>query len=360
MTRQDTYVVITIGTSASTHLWPYSRKQKPKQFLDFFGTGKSLLQTVFEQYKGVCPEEHIYIVVSKEHAHWVYEQLPHLDRHQVLAEPVRRNSAPCVAYACYKIRKKDPNAVVVISPADHLIMGEVAFVRDIRKSVEVAFAHANKLLVMGIRPHKPEVRYHYIQYHLDSGSFVKKVKTLTENPQQDLAQLFLDSGDFAWNTDIYVWHINAIIAAFENHLSDVAEIFEDGYNVYDTEEEERFIQHAYSQCKSVSLTHGIFERVDNMHMILGNFDWASVSSWNNLHELKPKDDNHNSVDANAMIYDSKNCFVRGAKDKLIVIADLNSYLVSDTDDVLLICPRHMEDRFKEFIKDAKANGDHYI
>lgn len=360
MTRQDTYVVITIGASSSTHLWPYSRRQKPEQFLDFFNTGKSLLQTVFEQYKGVCPEEHIYVAVSKEHVHWVYEQLPTLSPSQVLVEPVRRGSALCIAYACYKIRKKDPNAIVVISPADHLIMGEVAFVRDIRKAVEVAYAHTHKLMVIGIKPHKPEVEYHYIQYHVDSGSFLKKIKTFTENPQQDLAQLFLDSGDFAWNTDIYVWHINAIITAFEHHLADVAEIFEDGHTAYFTNEEERFVQQAYSQCKSVSITHGIFEKTNNMHIILGNFDWASICSWNNLYELRPKDENHNLVDGKAMVYDSKNCLVLGDTDKLIVLSHLNGYLVSDTKDVLLICPRHMEDRLKEFMKDAKANGNHYI
>ncbi len=360
MTRQDTYVLITIGASANMHLWPYGRKQKPKQFLDFFNTGKSLLQTVFEQYKGVCPEDHIYIAVPREHAHWVYEQLP-LSKHQVLVEPVRRNTAPCVAYACYKIRTKDPNAVIVVSPAEHLIMGEVAFVRDIRKAVEVAYAHAGQLLVVGIRPHKPEVKYRYIQYHLESSGAVKKVKTFTENPQQELAQLFLDSGDFAWNTDIYVWHVSAMINAFEHYLSEVAEIFEEGENMYYTEEEESFIQKAYSQCKSVSIAHGIYEKADNMNLLLGNFDWANIISWNSLYALKPKDEYHNTLDANALVYDSKNCFVHANnKDKLIVLAGLEGYLVSDTDDVLLICPMQMEDKIKEFIKDARTQGDRYI
>lgn len=361
MTRNDTYVVIALGNTASINFWPYSRKQKPKQFLDFFGIGKSLLQTTYEQSKGICPEENIYITVSKDHAHWVAEQLPHVSAHQILHEPVRRNSAPCIAYACYKIKQRDPNAVIVVTPTDHIILGEVAFVRDIRKAVEVASADRDKLLVVGIKPHKPEVNYRYIQYRYDSGGVVKKVKTFTEKPQSDLAQLFLDSGDFIWNTDIYVWHVEAILAAYRKYLPDVAEIFEEGAGYYYAEEENAFIQRAYSHCKCVSISHGILEKSNNVHTLIGNFDWAGVNCWNSLYELKPKDPHNNAVEADAFLYESKDCYVKGPKNKLIVIHNLEGYLVTDTDDVLLICPRNMEEKLKDFTSDAKSKkGDRFV
>lgn len=361
MTRNDTYVIITIGNTAGSSFWPYSRKLKPKQFLDFFGTGKSLLQTTYEQSKGICPEENIFITVSKDHAHWVAEQLPQVSSHQILLEPFRRNSAPCVAYACYKIRQHDPGAVIVVTPVDHLILGEVAFVRDIRKAVEVASADRDKLLVMGIKPHKPEVNYRYIQYHYDSGGVVKKVKTFTEKPQSDLAQLFLESGDFAWNTDIYIWHVDAILDAYRRYLPEVAEIFEEGTGYYYTEGENAFIQRAYSHCKSVSIAHGILEKTGNVLIIIGNFDWTGINSWNSLYELKSKDPHNNAVEANAFLYESKDCYVKGEKKKLIVIHNLEGHLVIDTEDVLLICPREMEEKLKDFISDAKARkGDHYL
>lgn len=361
MTRNDTYVVITIGNTASNNFWPYSRKLKPKQFLDFFGIGKSLLQTTYEQSKGICPEENIYIAVAKDHAHLVAEQLPHVNPHQILLEPVRRNSAPSIAYACYKIKQHDPNAVIVITPTDHIILGEIAFVRDIRKAVEVASADRDKLLVIGIKPHKPEVNYRYIQYHYDTGGVVKKVKTFTEKPQSDLAQLFLDSGDFVWNTDIYVWHVDAILNTYRKYLPEVAEIFEEGAEYYYTGKENTFIQRAYSHCKGVSIAQGIFEKSDNIIMIIGNFDWAGINSWNSLYELKPKDHHKNAVEANTLLYESKDCYVKSAKEKLIVICNLEGYLVTDTEDVLLICPRNIEEKLKDITSDAKAKkGDHFI
>lgn len=361
MTRNDTYVVISVGNTANCNFWPYSRKQRPKQFLDFFGTGKSLLQSTFERCKGICPEENIYITVSREHADLVSTQLPHLHPRQVLKEPVRRNSAPCIAYACYKIKERDPNAVIVITPTDHIVLGEVAFVRDIRKAVETASADREKLLVMGVKPHKPEVSYRYIQYHYNSREIVKKIKTFTEKPQHDLAQLFLDSGDFAWNTDIYVWHVEAILAAYEKLLPDVAEIFDEGAGYYDTDEEKTFIHQAYSHCKSVSVTNGLLEKAENVYLALGNFDWAGINSWNSLYDLKPRDACNNVLEANAFMYDSNNSYIKGPKEKLIVTHNLDGYLVVDTKDVLLICPREMEDKLKNFMSDARAKeGDRFI
>ncbi len=361
MTRNDTYVVIAVGNTASSHFWPFSRRHKPKQFLDFLGTGRSLLKATFERYKGICPEENIYVVVSKDYAPLVHEQLPQLSPEQVLLEPVRRNSAPSIAYACHKIKKRDPDAVIVVTPTDHIVLGEVAFVRDVRKAVEIASNDQDKLLVVGIKPHKPEENYRYIQYHYDSGGVVKKVKTFTEKPQQELAELFLNSGDFAWNTDIYVCHVEALLTAYRKYLPEVAEIFEEGEGFYLTPEENSFIQRAYSHCKSVSVTTGILEKAENIYMILGNFDWAGIHSWNSLFDLKSKDSHHNVTEGNTLLYSSKHCLVKGTPDKLIVLHDLEGYLVVDTKDVLLICPRHLEDKLKNLTSHIREKkGDQYL
>ncbi len=361
MTRPDTYVVITVGNTASSSFWPYSRKQKPKQFLDLFNTGQSPLQATFNRCQGICPEDNIYVVVSKEHVPLVQEQLPGLGAQHILAEPVRRNAAPCIAYACYKIREHNPDALIVVTPTDHIVMGEVAFVRDVRSAVETVATYREKLLVMGIKPHKAETSYRYIQYHHDSGGPVRRIKTFTEKPQHDLAQLLLDSGDFAWNTDIYIWHVQTILAAYQQYLPEVFEIFDEGRPYYNTPEEEAFIRRAYSQCKSTSMIHGVLEKADNVYVMLGNFDWADVDSWNTLYEMKQKDAGQNVVEANAFLYDIKNSYIKGSRHKLIIVHQLEGYLVADTEDVLLICPRHMEDKIKTFTSDVRAKkGERFV
>ncbi|WKN30959.1 mannose-1-phosphate guanylyltransferase [Porifericola rhodea] len=364
MTREDTYVLITVYSSNSTNFWPFSRKHLPKQFLDLFGNGRSLLQLTYERSRGICPDKNIYISVPKEYLHIFKAQLPDFPEENILVEPVRRNSAPCIAYASYKIKQLNKNAVIVVCPASHAIFGEIAFVRDIRKAVEVAHMDKNALLIMGIKPHKAETSYAYIQYHYDHVGLVKRVKSFMEKPQDELARLFMESGDFAWNTKIFVWHVDAILDAFETHIPEVAELFHECMPYFSTEEEEQSIMKAYSVCKNVSISNAMLEKADNVFLIMGNFDWSSVSSWQSLSDLKERDNQNeeNIVEANALMLNSKNCFVKSNSKRLIVVQGLKNYLIADSEDVLLIYPKDEQDvSLRSVMSEVKNHkGERYI
>lgn len=357
--NKNIYVVIMAGGIGS-RFWPYSRNDNPKQFLDVLGIGMSLLQMTYHRFLDICPPENIYIVTNQTYYHLVSKQLPELVDDQILLEPVRRNTAPCVAYACYKIAKKDPQATVIIAPSDHAIFKEKEF-KDTLKGALSSAAGNDKLITLGIKPNRPETGYGYIQYHQDTLNSLKKVKTFTEKPQLDLARKFLESGDFVWNAGIFIWDVAAIIKAFSIHLPEVAEIFEEGKKHFYTAGENKFIKKAYSQCKNISIDYGVMEKADNVYVVLGDFGWSDLGSWNSLHEIKDKDESYNVVDANALVYDSKNCIVKGPKDKLIVLQGLEGYLVAVCDNVLLICKKDEEVKFREFSSDVKSKkGNEYL
>lgn len=356
---ESVHVVIMAGGSG-TRFWPYSRDAKPKQFLDVVGTGRSLLQMTFDRFLAIAPAENIWIVSNEKYKQLISEQLPELDDDQVLLEPDKRNTAPCIAYAAYKILKKDPNATMVVTPSDHAIFKEAAFHSIINTAIEDARSE-DHLITIGIRPNRPETGYGYIQYMSDPGNPVKKVKTFTEKPQADLAAKFIESGDFLWNSGIFIWSIDSVIKAFEKHDEELATLFASGLSKYYSEEEHNFIKKAYSQCKSISIDYAIMEKAENVFVVPGEFGWSDLGSWNALHELRDKDENDNVIDGTAFTYDSRDNFIRGKKEKLIVAQGMEGYLVADFDDVLLICKKEDSSIFKDFIADAKnTSGDKLI
>ena len=360
MTHDNTYVVITTGNHTVTDFWPFSRKRISKQFLDLLGTGQSLLQITYERSKSICSQDHIYVVVEKEYCSLVKEQLPTLSHHQLLVEPVRRGTATGLAYAAHKICQQNSDALMVITPADHAIFGEIAFVRDIQRAVSAIEDEPSKLLIVGIKPTKPATNYRYIQYHDGKKSPVKKVKTLTDKPQAELARLFINSGDFVWNTDIYAWHVRTFLQAFEEHLPDTFENLAEGTDHYYTDQEEAFVAKAYSHCKSASLGVGILEKAEQVYTLLGSFDWSDISSWNALFNIKDKDEDTNIVEANALVFDSKGSYIKSENDQLIVVHSLDDYLVANSEDVLLICPKNMAEGLKKIVSEAKEKkGEQY-
>lgn len=356
---KNTYVVIMAGGIGS-RFWPYSRNEHPKQFLDVLGIGSTLLQMTYHRFLNICPQENILVVTNDSYNDLVREQLPELEKDQILLEPIRRNTAPCIAYACYKIHKKNRDASIVIAPSDHAIFKEALFEQSIKEAVSAA-SNSDRLITLGIKPNRPETGYGYIQYHQDTLDPIKKVKTFTEKPQLDLAKKFLESGDFVWNAGIFIWSAEAIIKAFSRHMSDTAEIFEEGNTIYFSEREPDFIKKAYSQCKNVSIDYGIMEKADNVFVILGDFGWSDLGSWNALHEIKPKDESQNVIDANALLYDTNNCIIKGPSDTLLVVQGLEGYLVAACDNVVLICKKDEEHKFREFTSDVKSKkGNIYL
>ncbi|HLF32888.1 MAG TPA: mannose-1-phosphate guanylyltransferase [Cyclobacteriaceae bacterium] len=353
------YVVIMAGGIGS-RFWPYSRNNRPKQFLDVLGVGASLLQLTFRRFRNICPIENIYIVTSEAYENAVLEQIPEIFKDQVLLEPTRRNTAPCIAYASYKIRQKDPDAIMVVTPADHAIIKESEFIEVLKHGLQYA-QDREILITLGIHPDRPETGYGYIQFHFDSENAIKKVKTFTEKPELELAKKFIESGDFVWNAGIFIWNVRTIIKAFEKHLPELAELFENITGDLNSEKEKKAIQKVYSVIKIISIDYGIMEKADNVFVILTDVGWSDLGSWASLHDIKEKDKNNNVIEANALAYESGNSIVIGPKGKLIVIEGLDGYLVADCDDVLLICKKDNEARIRAYVKDVRnKKGDKYI
>lgn len=357
--NKNLYVVLMAG-GVGVRFWPYSRNARPKQFLDVLGTGKTLLQSTCDRFMPICPVENIYVVTHEEHAALVQEQLPQLKPEQILAEPMRKNTAPCIAYASSKIAQKDKDAVIVVTPADHLIMMEQEFQDIIRKAADQAKSQ-DKLITLGISPTRPETGYGYIQYHQEK-SFAKKVKTFTEKPELSLAKKFIESGDFVWNSGIFIWGVQAINNAFHQYLPEMAEVFEEIKSKFHTPDEKDAILSAYSQCKNISIDYGIMEKAQNVYVCLGNFTWSDLGSWGSIHEISSKDDNNNVINANALMYDTRNCIIKGSPDKLIVVQGLNGYLVGEFGNVVIVCEKDREDQFRRFVNDAKAkpNANEFV
>ena len=332
--------------------WPYSRNSKPKQFLDVLGMGKTLIQSTVERFLPICPVENIFVVTHEEHAALVAEQLPQIRAEQILTEPMRKNTAACIAYASYKIQKLNNEAIIVVSPADHLILKENQFLEVIKKAVDQARAD-DKLITLGIKPTRPETGYGYIQYHTEK-TFTKKVKTFTEKPELSLAKKFLESGDFVWNAGIFIWSATAIIKAIQLHLPEMAEVFEEIRGKLATPQEKEAIHAAYPQFKSISIDYGVMEKASNVYVCLGDISWSDLGSWASIHEISPKDEDNNVIRANALTYDTRNCMIKGAPDKLIVVQGLNGYLVGEFGNVIIVCEKDKEAQFRRFVSDVKS------
>lgn len=356
--NQNNFVVIMAGGIGS-RFWPYSRNNRPKQFIDVLGTGKSLIQMTFDRFLTKVPKENIYVVTNDSYAQLVREQLPELTDAQILREPLRRNTAPCIAYASYKIAKINPNAIITVTPSDHIIFKDIEFLNTLQSAIDSAGDKEN-LITIGLRPNRPETGYGYIQY-LESEGDVKKVKTFTEKPERELAKKFIESGDFVWNSGIFVWSVRAIISAIQSSLPEMAEIFSDTIPALNDKNEYDAISSAYSQCNNISIDYGVMEKASNVFVVLGDFGWSDLGSWESLHEISEKEENNNVTNGNVMLYDTKDSLIQGPEEKLIVVQGLEGYLVAECDNVLLICKKDDEQKFRDFVADVKdKKGKEYL
>ena len=268
MVDKDTYVVIMAG-GVGSRFWPLSRKSFPKQFHDFLGMGKSLIQMTYERHLSICPKENFLVVTNKDYYHLVKEHLPELKDNQILLEPFMRNTAPCIAYASYKVQKANPNAKFIVCPSDHLITNEDKYLANINTALK-ASEKEDILVTIGIKPTRPDTGYGYIRYNPESKA-LKKVKTFTEKPNLELAQEFLESGDYVWNAGIFVWSAKSIIKSFTDLLPEEAEIFSEGIFHYNTDTEQDYINDIYSKCKNVSIDYAIMEKAQNVFTVLRRF-----------------------------------------------------------------------------------------
>ncbi len=357
------YYAIIMAGGIGSRFWPISRTSHPKQFIDILGTGKTLIQNTYERFLKICPQENIYVVTNEIYTDLVKTQLPELTDGQILTEPVMRNTAPCVAYGCYKIESMNPDAVIVVAPSDHLILNEAAFITSIEDSMKTAAAH-ECLVTLGIMPSRPDTGYGYIQYNDEviDGKF-HKVKTFTEKPTLDIAKTFIQSGDFLWNAGIFVWSAKAIVSAFDKHLPDMHEIFADARSVYNSEHEKGHVHTAYQRCTNISIDYGIMEKAENVYVLPSEFGWSDLGTWASIYQLADKDYVGNAVipAEKVIMYDSSNCMVNVPADKLVVLQGLHDYIVVESNNTLLICPRDQEQNVKQVVADVKSKfGTKYI
>ncbi len=344
-----------------SRFWPFSRENMPKQFLDFFGTGRSLLQQTFDRFNQIIPAENIYIATNEIYADLVQQQLPELQKKQILLEPTRRNTAPCIAYAAYHIQAINPKANIVVTPADHLILQEYHFLANIQSGLD--FVEKNKaLLTLGVKPSRPETGYGYIQTKDATSKSIQKVKAFTEKPNYELAKVFFESGEFYWNSGIFVWNVQTIMEAFHLYLPNITERFDPGINKFNTDEERSFINEHYPLLQNISIDYGIMEKADNTYMLMADFGWSDLGTWGALHDLADKDESLNvSLKCSSVFYESNNNIVTLSDGKLAVIQGLDDYIIAESDNVLLICKKSEEQRIKQFVTDINMKfGDNFV
>jgi mannose-1-phosphate guanylyltransferase len=342
-----------------TRFWPFSRQTFPKQFHDILGTGRTLIQQTADRFVGICPNENIFVVTSPEYYSIIKEQLPFLTDEQILLEPSRRNTAPCIAYACFKIAKKNSNANIVVAPADHIILKEEEF----RKRINVALDYSienDVLVTLGIKPTRPDTGYGYIQFDDSEAKEVKKVRTFTEKPNLELAEMFLASGDYLWNGGIFIWSLKSINAAFDMYLPEVADAFRIAQKHFYTTKEKEALDIAYPRCRSISIDNGIMEKAENVFVVLSDIGWSDLGTWKSVYENSEKDEVNNVIDAKAMLFNVEDCIIKTPKDKLVVINDLKGYIVAEFDGVLMICKKDDEQKVKEFVSKAEAYGKQFV
>lgn len=355
----NNFCVIMAGGIGS-RFWPYSRTARPKQFLDILGTGQTLLQQTIRRYKDICPVENILIVTNEEYGSLILEQLPEIKASQILLEPFRRNTAPCIAYANQRIARINPNANIIVAPSDHLIGDEQEFTRIILKGIDFV-RDSDVLLTLGIMPNRPETGYGYIQVNghegIDGSKCLRPVKTFTEKPNIELARIFVESGDFFWNSGIFVWSIGSITRAFEKYLPEIQGLFHDGMNLYGTPEEAPFIRQVYDACGKISIDYGIMEKADNVFVLCADFGWSDLGTWGSLYDHLVHDESENGIgNCQAIAFHANRNVIHAPKGKLTVVQGLDDYIIVDTDDVLLICRKQDEQQIRTMVDEVKLRG----
>lgn len=336
-----------------TRFWPMSTQKHPKQFQDILGTGRTMIQQTFDRIGKIVPVENIYVITNKEYISLTEQQLPELNPENIVGEPMMKNTSACNIYMAKKIADRNPEANIIVLPADHLILKENTFL----KKAELAFDLAAKndyLITLGIKPTRPDTGYGYIQFVEKNNSDYFKVKTFTEKPDLEIAKTFLESGDFLWNAGIFVWNVQSILTAFESYLPEMSQNFESCE--YNSESEERCIDLIYPKVNKISIDNGILEKAKNVYVIPADLGWSDLGTWNSIYENAEKDENQNMVKAKHLVtYHSKGNLIKLKNEhKAVVIDGLENYIVVDTDKALLICPRHNDQLIKDYVQDLKT------
>ena len=365
MKANKNYYCVIMAGGIGARFWPMSRSSHPKQFIDILGTGKTLIQETFDRLTRLCPADNIFIVTNGIYKELVLNQLPEISEEQVLCEPMRRNTAPCIAYANYKILKKNPQASIVVAPSDHIILKEENFAETLH-SVLKAASENDWLITLGIKPSRPDTGYGYIQFKeeivYDDDEQIRKVKTFTEKPNMEMAETFLNSGDFLWNSGIFVWSLESIMKSFKENLPEVDELFSKGIALYNTDAEEDFINKTYPVCRNISIDYGVMEKAKNVYVRISDFGWSDLGTWGSLHDVREKDSHQNAITGkNVMVYNTEDCIINMPENKLVVVNGLKDFIIVEEEGSLLICKKSDEQQIRQIVNDVKIEkGDKYV
>ena len=354
------YCVIMCG-GVGSRFWPFSKAAKPKQFIDFFGTGRSLLQMAVDRMEGIVPLENIILITNENYGSLIKEQLPEIKDSQILLEPARRNTAPCIAWAAHHIKAINPDAKMMVAPSDHFIINEEKFKQSVVKAFEFIETR-DALVTMGIKPTRPETGYGYIQVGEHATGNFSAVKTFTEKPDEFLAIEFLKSGEFFWNSGMFFWSANSILKALCTCAPEVAIVFENGKGFFGTPQEMDYINTHFEACPSISIDFAVMEKAPNVFVETVEFGWNDLGTWRSLYDHSPKNiDGNVTQQCKALMFNSHNNIVAVKGDKLVVTSGLEGYIVADVDDALLIVPLEEEQKIKLYVNEVKSKfGDKYL
>jgi mannose-1-phosphate guanylyltransferase len=359
MIKENNYGIIMAGGIGS-RFWPMSTPQKPKQFLDILGLGKTLIQMTYERLCLISPKENIYILTNISYVDLILEQLPQLNRNQILTEPQRKNTAPCIAYAAKKIATLNKNAVLVIAPSDHLILKDNLFVENINTAINKA--NENELVTLGIKPTRPDTGYGYIEFDKSSDlNNVKMVKQFREKPNLELAKEFVSSGNFYWNSGIFIWKAETILNSLKEFSPNLYQLFTEKSDLYNTDDEQNYINTCFEKCEDVSIDYAIMEKAKNVSVVLATFDWSDLGTWGSLHNHIPLDENNNAVvGENVCMINSSNCLINLPNNKLAIIEGLNNHIIVESDNMLMILSKENEQDLKKYLPLAEAKSPKFF
>ncbi|WP_111634472.1 mannose-1-phosphate guanylyltransferase [Pedobacter cryoconitis] len=348
--KNNNFVLIMAGGIGS-RFWPKSRNAYPKQFLDILGIGKSLLQLTYDRFLKLCPPDNIYIVTNSQYSNIIINQLKGISLEQLICEPSRNNTAPCIAYASFKLNKINPEANIVVAPSDHFILHEDIFIEKVEQALAYTQQH-DVLVTLGISPTRPDTGYGYIKYAAAQDQGLHKVVQFTEKPSLEKAKEFLKAGDYLWNAGIFIWKVSAILKGLKEHAETIYTLFDSGKELYNTSEEQTFITQNYPKSPNISIDYAIMEQADNVYTIPSDFGWSDLGTWASLYESAPRNDDNNVLSAKQLnIKDTQNSIIHINNDKLAIIRGLDNFIVVDEGNALLIYPKDQEQEIKEVVKE---------